>query len=239
MAKRLKHKKDICQSAGSPVRVIIVDDHAIVRKGMRQILSDIPDIVVADEANNGAELLSKVQNNNYDLALLDLSMPGMNGIVALKLLKQARPEIKVLILTMHAEEQYALIAMSEGADGYVTKESVSDELVTAIKRVIKGKNYLNHSIASRLALNYGKGVKPLHELLSSREQEVLCMIAAGRRIKEIAAGLSLSAKTVSTYRSRILEKMGMKNNAELVRYAIENKLPCEIYRSDNRCGLKE
>lgn len=239
MDKRLKHKKDICQNAGSPARVIIADDHAIVRKGLRQILSNIPDIVVADEASNGAELLSKVQKNNYDVVLLDLSMPGMNGIVALKLLKQERPDIKVVILTMHAEEQYALIAMREGADGYVTKESVCDELVIAIKRVIMGKKYLNHSLASRLALNYGKEGKPLHEILSRREHEVLCMIAAGKRIKEIAAGLSLSAKTVSTYRNRILEKMGMKNNAELVRYAIENKLPCELFSSNNRSYLGE
>lgn len=234
MAGKLKHKKEICQSAGSPVRVIIADDHAIVRKGLRQILSDIPDIVVADEASNGAEMLSKAQKNKYDLVLLDLSMPGMNGIAALKLLKQDRPDIKVLILSMHAEEQYALIAMREGADGYVTKECVSDELVTAIKRVLRGEKYLNHSLASRLALNYGKEGKPLHEILSRREHEILCMIAAGKRIKEIAAGLSLSAKTVSTYRSRILGKMDMKNNADLVRYAMENNLPCELYRSEAR-----
>lgn len=207
------------------IKIFIADDHAIVRKGLKQIVGDTSDMVIAGEAGNGHEALDKVLKNDYDVIVLDISMPGINGLDVLKQIKSQKPKLPILALTMHPEEQYAVRVLRAGASGYLTKESASDELITAIKRVSTGRKYVSSSLAEKLA--FGLEVdseKPLHENLSDREYQVMCMIASGKTVKEIAGELFLSAKTVSTYRTRILEKMNMKNNAELIHYAIKQGL---------------
>ncbi len=206
-------------------RILIADDHAILRKGLRRILSELEGICEIDEASNGYEVIDKVREKDYDLILLDISMPGMNGLEAIKQIKAENPRVPVLVLTMHPEEQYALRALRAGAFGYLTKESVPDELINAIKKILRGGKYLTNSLAEKLAFAFDESSeKPLHELLSDREYQVFCLIAAGKSLTEIAKVMSLSVKTVSTYRSRILDKMKMKSNAELIHYAIKNKL---------------
>ena len=207
------------------IRILIADDHAIVREGLKQILAETPDIIVSDEARNGQEVLDKVSKNDYDVVLLDISMPGRSGIEILKLLKSEQPKLSVLILSMYSEEQYALRAIRGGAAGYLTKESAPDELIDAIRKVSLGRKYISPSVAEKLAVNIEEDIaKAPHETLSDREYQVMCMIASGSTIKEIAEELSLSVKTISTYRSRILEKMNMKSNAALTHYAVQNRL---------------
>ena len=207
------------------IRLLIGDDHAVVRKGMKQILAETKDIVVADEAGNGREVLEKVQKNDFDMVLLDISMPGRDGLEVLKELKSLRPKLPVLMLSMYPEEQYAVRSLRSGASGYLTKDSAPDELISAIRKVSSGGKYVSASLAEKLAHKLGADVeKPLHETLSDREYQVMCMIASGKAVKEIGEELSLSVKTVSTYRSRILLKMRLKGNAELTRYAIDNRL---------------
>lgn len=207
------------------IRLLIGDDHAVVRKGMKQILAETRDIVVADEAGNGREVLEKVQKDDFDMVLLDISMPGRDGLEVLKELKSLRPKLPVLMLSMYPEEQYAVRSLRSGASGYLTKDSAPDELISAIRKVSSGGKYVSASLAEKLAHKLGADVeKPLHEALSDREYQVMCMIASGKTVKEIGGELSLSVKTVSTYRSRILGKMRLKGNAELTRYAIDNKL---------------
>lgn len=206
-------------------RILIADDHAILRKGLRRILTEINEGYDIDEASNGYEVIEKIRERDYDLILLDISMPGLNGLDALKQIKAENPKLPVLILTMHPEEQYALRSLKAGASGYLTKESVPDELMNAIRKILRGGKYLSNSLAERLAFAIDEKVdKQPHELLSDREYQVFCLIAAGKGLTEIAEEMSLSVKTVSTYRSRILEKMKMKSNAELIHYAIKNKL---------------
>jgi DNA-binding NarL/FixJ family response regulator len=206
-------------------RILIADDHAILRKGLRRILTEMEGGFDIDEASNGHEVIKMVREKDYDLVLLDISMPGLSGLDALKEIKVLNPRLPVLILTMHPEEQYALRALKAGASGYLTKESVPDELMMAIRKVLRGGKYLSNSLAERLAFAFDEGAdRPPHELLSDREYQVFCLIAAGKGLTEIAEEMSLSVKTVSTYRSRILEKMKMKSNAELIHYAIKNKL---------------
>jgi two-component system invasion response regulator UvrY len=207
------------------IRILIADDHTIVRQGLKQILAETPDMVVADEASNGQEVLAKVWNNDYDVVLLDISMPGRSGIDILKQLKGERPKLPILILSMYSEEQYAMRALRAGASGYLTKESAPDELIVAIRKVSQGRKYVSPSLAEKLAISLEVGEeKPPHELLSDREYQVMCMIASGKTIKEIADELSLSVKTISTYRSRILEKLSLKTNAAITHYAVQNKL---------------
>ncbi|MBI4825626.1 MAG: response regulator transcription factor [Nitrospirae bacterium] len=207
------------------IKILIVDDHAIVREGLKQILSETSDIVVTGEANNGQEALEKVWHNKYDVVLLDISMPGRNGLEILKQIKHDNPALQVLILSVSPEEQYAVRALKAGASGYLTKESTPNELIAAIRKVSSGKKYVSSSLAERLACHLeAKSEDSLHESLSDREYEVMCMIASGKAVKEIAESLCLSVKTISTYRSRILEKMEMKNNAQLTHYAISNRL---------------
>jgi DNA-binding NarL/FixJ family response regulator len=207
------------------LKILIADDHAIVREGIKQILAEIPDNVTTDEAINGQEVIQKVWDNNYDMILLDISMPGRNGLDILKQLKSEKPALKILILSMHPEEQYAIRALKAGASGYLTKESTPLELTEAIKKVSIGKKYVSSSLAETLASHLETTTeKPLHETLSNREFEVMCMIASGKTVKEIAGELSLSVKTISTYRTRILEKMNMKNNAQITHYTIQNRL---------------
>lgn len=206
-------------------RILIADDHAILRKGLRRILTEINEGYDIDEASNGYEVIEKIRERDYDLILLDISMPGLSGLDALKQIKAENPKLPVLILTMHPEEQYALRSLKAGASGYLTKESVPDELMNAIRKILRGGKYISNSLAERLAFAIDeKTEKQPHELLSDREYQVFCLIAAGKGLTEIAEEMSLSVKTVSTYRSRILEKMKMKSNAELIHYAIKNKL---------------
>lgn len=207
------------------IKILIADDHAIVREGLKQILAETPDMVVADEANNGHDVVAKVLKSDFDVVLLDISMPGRNGIDILKQVKTERPKISVLILSMYSEEQYAMRALRAGASGYLTKESAPDELIEAIRRVSQGRKYISAAVAEKLALNLEPGSdRPPHEVLSDREYQVMCMIASGKTIKEIGDQLGLSVKTISTYRARILEKLNIKNNAALTHYAIQNRL---------------
>lgn len=206
-------------------RILIADDHAILRKGLRRILLEMDEGYEADEASNGHEVLEKIRKRDYDLILLDISMPGLNGLDALKQIKAENPKLPVLILTMHPEEQYALRALKAGASGYLTKESVPEELMNAIRKILRGGKYLSNSLAERLAFAIDEKTEKLpHERLSDREYQVFCLIASGKGLTEIAEAMSLSVKTISTYRSRILDKMKMKSNAELIHYAIKNKL---------------
>ncbi|MBI5676501.1 MAG: response regulator transcription factor [Nitrospirae bacterium] len=208
------------------IKVLITDDHAVVRKGLKQIIDETPGMLAADEAASGNEALEKIRKNEYDVVLLDISMQGKSGLDTLKELKLGRPGLPVLILTIYPEEQYALRVLKAGASGYLTKESAPEELVTAIKKVSEGGRYISPSLAEKLAFNIGvdnTDIDP-HERLSDREYQVMCMIASGKTVSEIADEMSLSVKTISTYRTRILEKMGMKNNAEMTHYAIKKEL---------------
>lgn len=207
------------------IKILIADDHTMFREGLKHILAEYPDLVVADEANNGQEVLDKIWKNNYDMVLLDITMPGMTGLEALKQLKNDKPKLPVLILSMHPEEQYAIRVLRAGASGYLTKESAPDELITAIRKISQGRKYITPSLAERLASEFeADSEKPLHDILSDREYQVLRMIAAGKTVKHIAKELSLSIKTVSTYRTRIMEKMKMKTNAEVMHYVIKHQL---------------
>ncbi len=207
------------------INILIADDHTIVRKGLKQILAETQDMVVTGEASNGFEVMEKVKQSQYDVLLLDISMPGKSGLDILRELKTENPKLPVLVLSMYPEEQYAVRVLRAGASGYLTKESAPDELVVALRKVAQGKKYVSPSLAEKLAVDLEVDAsKPAHEMLSDREYQVLCMIASGKTVGEIAEKLTLSAKTISTYRARILEKMNMKNNAELTHYAIQNKL---------------
>ena len=207
------------------IRILVADDHAVVRNGLKQIVGDTPDMVVAAEASNGQEALNKALEDDYDIVLLDITMPDRSGLDILKEIKSQKPELPVLILSMHPEEQYAVRALKAGAAGYLTKESAPEELIKAMRRVSGGGKYVTSSLAEKLASILKTGAeKSLHQALSDREYQVLCMIASGKRVKQIAEELLLSAKTISTYRSRVLRKMNMNNNMELTRYAIDNQL---------------
>lgn len=207
------------------IRILVADDHAIVREGLKQIVSEMPDMVVAGEASDGEEVLKEVQEDNYDVVLLDISMPGRSGLEVLKELKSQRAGLPVLMLSIHPEEQYAVRALRAGASGYLTKASAPAELVAAIRKAAVGGKYVTSSLAQKLASELTLDAsEPPYRNLSDREYQVLCMIASGKAIKEIAEDMLLSAKTVSTYRSRVLAKLRLKSNAELVRYAIENRL---------------
>ena len=207
------------------MRVLIADDHAVVRRGLIQILTDACKTLTVGEARDAPEVLRLARERDWDIVVLDISMPGRNGLEALKELRQVRPRTPVLILTTHPEEQYAIRVLRAGAAGYMTKESAPEHLVEAVRRVTAGGRYVSPSLAELLAASVGGDAeKPPHESLSDREYQVLCMIASGKTVGQIARELSLSDKTISTYRARILEKMGMKTNADLTHYAISNRL---------------
>jgi DNA-binding NarL/FixJ family response regulator len=207
------------------IRVLIADDHAIVREGLKQILSDIPDMMVVDEAVDGEEALRKARTETWDVLVLDLAMPGRSGFDILKHLKYERPQQAVLVLSMHAEEMYAVRVLKAGASGYLTKESTPHELVKAIRKVLSGGKYVSAGLAETLALRLDSSTEfPLHDTLSDREFQVLRMMASGKTTTEVAGELSLSVKTVSTYRARILEKLKLKNSAEAIRYAVDHQL---------------
>ncbi len=207
------------------IRVLVADDHAVVRRGVVQILADSPHIVVAGEASCGSEVLRAVRENDYDIVLLDIAMPGGSGLEVLKQLHSLKPDVQVLILSMYPERQYAMRALRAGAAGYLTKDSAPDELVDAIDRIARGDKYITRSLAQELASELGGNAgKELHEALSDREYQVMRLLAAGNSVSEIAAQLSLSVKTVSTYRTRILEKLDLKTTAEIMHYALARGL---------------
>ena len=206
------------------IRILIADDHPIVRRGLKQILSDEPDMAVPGEAGDAREVLELVEGGDWDIVILDITMPGKNGLDILKDLKQKYPKLPVLVLSIHPEDQYAVRALKTGASGYLTKESAPEELVKAIRKILNRGKYVSASLAERLAFDLETGGGASHIRLSNREYQVMLMIAAGKRISDIAAEMSLSVKTISTYRTRILEKMNLKNNAEITHYAIKNFL---------------
>jgi DNA-binding NarL/FixJ family response regulator len=207
------------------IRVVLADDHNIVRAGLRELLSDTGDIEVVGEATDGHTVMARVRELEFDVLVLDLSMPGRSGIELIKQVKTEKPKLRVLVLSMHSEEQYAVRALKAGASGYLTKESAAEQLVAAIHRVARGGAYVSPETAERLALEAGAASEAApHTLLSDREYQVFEMIVAGRGISEIARRLSLSVKTVSTHKTRIMQKMGAASPADLIRYAIRHKL---------------
>lgn len=207
------------------IRILIADDHAVVRKGLRQILEEASDIEVGGEAGNGREVMEKIQTGSWDALVLDITMPGQTGLEVLKEVRQVAPKLPVLVLSMHAQEQYAARVLKAGASGYLPKESAPEELIKAVRKVCSGGKYVSADQAEKLIYLFDNtSEKPPHELLSDREFEVLRAIASGKTVSQIAAEIDLSVKTVSTYRARILEKMRMKTNAELTTYAVKNGL---------------
>ena len=207
------------------MRILIADDHAVVRHGLKQILADDFKKAEFGEARNGTEALARIWKEKFDIVILDVTMPGRGGLDVLKEIKTARPKLPVLVLSMHPEDQFAVRVLKAGAAGYMTKESAPEELVGAVKKILAGGRHISQSLgeimAAHLTLNTNR---PPHELLSNREFQVMRQIASGKTVSEIARELSLSVRTVSTYRTRILEKTGMKSNAELTHYAFQNQL---------------
>jgi len=213
------------RKAGRMLRILLCDDHPIVREGLKNILLQQSDIKVVEEAGSGGELLQKNASARFDVIILDITLPDMNGLEVLKNLRSAAPAPAVLVLSMHPEEQYATRALKAGAAGYLQKESAPAELMTAVRKIARGGRYVTPSLAEKLALDLaGPGDREPHELLSDREYQVLTLIASGRGIKEIALELALSAPTVATYRSRLMAKLGLASTVDLVRYALEHKL---------------
>ena len=207
------------------IRVFIADDHTIVREGLKQILAESPEMTVAGEAESGLDAIKMLRKAKCSVMLLDISLPDKNGIDVLKQIKKEYPDIAVLMLSMHREDQYAIRSLKAGASGYLTKQSAPRELVTAIRQVASGQKYVSAALAQALASQVGENHDaPLHDTLSDREYQTLTMIASGKTVSAIAQELSLSVKTVSEYRARLLSKMKLKNSAELTHYAIKNQL---------------
>ncbi|MEE9176396.1 MAG: response regulator transcription factor [Thermodesulfobacteriota bacterium] len=208
-------------------QILIADDHAVVRRGVKQILEEEPGLKVLGQATNGYEVIQNIQEKNWDILILDITLPDRNGLDVLKEVKSLRPDLPVLILSIHPEEEFAVRALKLKASGYVAKGSVPEELVLATKMILKGHRYISPSLTEKIAsyLELDNDIeKSLHERLSKREKEVLIMIASGKSIKSISEQMYLSPKTVSTYRARILEKLNLKTTTGLIRYAIENCL---------------
>ncbi|HEX2867140.1 MAG: response regulator [Bacteroidota bacterium] len=207
------------------IKILIGDDHAIVRQGLKQIIFEGKGKCTCGEAENGQVVLDMLDKEDWDVVILDISMPGMSGLDILKEIKKTKPRLPVLVLTMHSEDQFALRSIKAGASGYLTKDSAPEELIKAINKVMDGGKYVNQQLAEILAADIERKAEgPLHDTLSDREYQVMRLIASGRTAKQIADELALSVKTISTYRARLLEKMKMKTNAELTYYAIQNKL---------------
>ena len=206
-------------------RILIADDHEIVRKGLKQILLEEFSFAYIEEAVDGEMLVNKALTGNWDIIISDIAMPGLNGVEALRRIKLQFPKMPVLILSIHSEEQYTRRILNAGASGYLSKDAATKELVTAVQRILHGRRYISPSVAEKFTdRQMQEGNKALHDLLSHREFDVFKMLAAGNPLTEIAEALTIGITTVSTYRSRVLEKMNMKSNAELTRYAVENKL---------------
>ena len=207
------------------MKILIADDHPIVREGLKQYVKTIDEIRSIDEAIDGNDAWAKIKDGDYDLVILDVSMPGMSGLDVLRKIKEKNLQTRVLILSVHPQEQYAIHAFKMGASGYLSKDSAFEELTLAIKKIASGGRYVASAFAEKLAFNgYDSGTHTLHEKLSEREFQVMVLLAKGKSVTEISKEIFISDKTVSTYRARILEKMGMKKNAELTMYAIKNNL---------------
>jgi len=207
------------------IRVLVVDDHPVIRQGLRQILADSAEIEVGGEAADGREALELIRSEHWDVVLLDISMPGMNGLDLVKQLRSEKATVQVLVLSIHPEDQYAIRMLRAGAAGYVTKGSPPDQLVAAIRTVAQGENYISPEVSAKVLTTLIKtDNRPPHEMLSDREFEVMRKLAAGTTVSTISKELILSVKTISTYRTRILQKMRLKSNAELTRYALDNDL---------------
>jgi DNA-binding NarL/FixJ family response regulator len=207
------------------MQILIADDHSVVRKGLRLILAEAYPHAQIDEVPDAVDLLKKVSKQLYTVIISDITMPGRSGVEIIKEVKEFAPKTPILVLSVHAAEEYAVRAIKAGASGYLTKDSAPDELVKAVEYILRGKRYITPEIAELLADSYGDNFeKAPHEILSDREFEVMKLIAAGKSISDMAEMLSLSVNTISTYRARILEKMHMHSNTELIKYAIEHKL---------------
>jgi len=207
------------------IQVLIADDHSLIREGFKKIIARESDITVVGEAANSAEVMNFLEKQSCDIVVLDITMPGKNGLDILSDIRLRYPDLNVLILSMHAEEHYALRALKNGARGYLTKESAPDELIKAIRKIHDGRMYISQEVAEQLAYNIGgKSEKMPHDDLSDREFQVLQLLAKGKTISEIGEMLAISASTVSTYRQRILEKLNLKNTSELILYAVRNRL---------------
>lgn len=207
------------------IRVLLADDHAIVRAGLKEILAETGDITVAGEAASGQDVLARIRGDEYDVAVLDMSMPGRSGIELIRQVKDEKPKLRILVLTMHSEHQYAVRALKAGASGYLTKETAPDQLVAAIRRIAAGGAFVSPETAEQLALDVNRAPGgPPHTLLSDREYQVFELIVNGKSVSDIGRQLALSVKTISTHKTRILHKMGATSEAELVRYALEHKL---------------
>lgn len=206
-------------------RILVADDHPLLRNGLKMVLGAEPDLEYAGEAEDSEQVLEHVQREDWDALILDLSMPGCGGLDALREIRRLRPNLPVLVLSMHSEEQFAVRSIRAGASGYVCKMTGAAEVVAALRKVLTGKKYVSASLAETLATALDhESSRPAHEALSDREFQVMCRIASGKTVSQIAAEVSLSVKTISTYRSRVLEKMNMRSNAELTRYAIQQGL---------------
>ena len=215
------------------IRILIADDHELIRAGFKQYIQDCSDIMVTAEAENGNEALDKALNFDYDVILVDIAMPGLSGLDILKQLKNQKPDSKVLVVTVHPEEQYAMRAIKAGASGYLQKDCTQQEFIAAIRKLASGGKYISPPFAEKLVFGSIVNTAPLHEKLSDREYQVLYMIVRGKRLKDIAEELSLSIKTISSYRTRILEKLNVKSNVELARYAFDNQIIMPWERTNN------
>ena len=207
------------------IKVLITDDHALIRRGLKQVLQEGLGNVTIGEAQNAREAMEQIMSKTWDVVIMDISMPGRSGLDILRDIKLAQPQLPVLILSMHPEEQFAIRVLKSGASGFIPKESAPEELIKAIRRVLAGGRYVTAALAEKMAFDLGSSSdKAVHETLSDRVFQIMRLIASGNSVSQIAEQLHLSVKTVSTYRARTLEKMGMQNNAELTRYAIQHRL---------------
>jgi DNA-binding NarL/FixJ family response regulator len=207
------------------IRVLIADDHPVVRRGLKTILKDATDIKVEGEAGDGLEVMDMIREGDYDVIVMDITMPRLDGIEAIGRIKAEKPDLAILVLSMNPEEVFGMRALKLGASGYLSKDSAPEQLISAIRKVSSGKVFISPVLAESLAMNVSKGSPKLpHELLSDREYQIMIMLAQGKALKEIAAELSLSVKTVSTHRTHILEKLKIENNAQIVTYALQNRL---------------
>ena len=207
------------------IKILVVDDHALIRKGIKQLLEDNHDVQVAGEAESGIQAINMMRKNHFDLVLLDIALPDKHGMDVLKQLKSERPDIKIIVLSMYPEDQYGVRALKAGAMGYINKQSAPEKLVGAIRHVISGKKYISETLAEQLLNNLiGESQELLHQSLSNREYQTLCLMSSGKSLTEISEIMLISPKTVSVYRARMLEKMGFRNNAEAIHYAIAHQL---------------
>jgi two-component system invasion response regulator UvrY len=207
------------------IKILVVDDHAVVRAGVHHFISDIPNMEIGGEASSAEEAIRMVRNQEWDIVLLDIAMPDKSGVEVLKQIKREKPKLPVLMLSMHPENRYAVQVLRSGASGYVQKEALATELVNAINTILRGHKYISYGVAELLTTDRDTDTqKPLHETLSEREYEIFYKLGQGEGVTKIADELCLSVKTVSTYRSRVLQKMNMANNADIIYYAIKNNL---------------